>query len=809
MGLEINQLQATGTDLDQVISAWQAMLNGTLRGRGISSVSRNSSTGVVTVTYTDNTTETFTVSNGSKGDTGDKGDKGDKGDTGNGISSITRNSSTGIVTVTYTNGTTETFTIPNGSKGDTGDKGDTGNGISSITRDSSTGVVTVTYTNGATDTFTVPNGGKGDTGATGAKGDKGDTGNGISSIARDSSTGVVTVTYTDGTTDTFSAPFFGGFEPDNMKGFQVVKSGNSVEITATLPDDTVIDNQTICTVAGAVIRKKSTGYPVDETDGTEVAVIYDDTTFIDPTTSASETMFYAAFPFTPHSVYNRNPVNRAVINEPTSMAKFIAKNKFNTSSNAINVDIVAQLPYGAAGAVIRKSLTDFPINENDGEAFATINANGTYTDTNVVVGQTYFYAAFPFTALGAYTRSAADRIRIIPKAGYLYGFDLNTTDDDPNTRVTYPDDVDNAGFDPAFMNFSTNTFNYGDWPSDSSVTSFMPKPCMLKYDGTVDHYLNPNDYTKKTDGTASSVASTAFDGNAMMEWGKIYTHRELVNGVYKFRCSNVKVGNDWDCWCNYNKNDGVIDHFYTSIYFGSLVSGKLRSISGQANSVETTVTSEVTYAKANGSDIWYTEVLADRLLIQDLLVLMSKSTDGQSKYGYGRCKSTNTNAIGQGTMNTKGMFWGSNDKTSGVKIFGMENWWGNLWRKIAGWINVSGTQKVKLTMGTHDGTTVSDYNTSGSGYLTVSSATPSGSSGGYIKTMKVESYGRIPVDASGASDKYEADAFYYETQDTRYALIGGGFDNDLLVGPFSIGLNGLHSYTNVRRGAALSCKPLA
>ena len=38
---------------------------------------------------------------------------------------------------------------------------------------------------------------------------------------------------------------------------------------------------------------------------------------------------------------------------------------------------------------------------------------------------------------------------------------------------------------------------------------------MLTYAGVVDHYLNPNDYTKKTDGTASSVTSTAFGGNAM------------------------------------------------------------------------------------------------------------------------------------------------------------------------------------------------------------------------------------------------------------------------------------------------------
>ena len=38
----------------------------------------------------------------------------------------------------------------------------------------------------------------------------------------------------------------------------------------------------------------------------------------------------------------------------------------------------------------------------------------------------------------------------------------------------------------------------------------------------VDHYLNPNDYTKKVNGSASKVADTSFGGNAMMEWPKIY-----------------------------------------------------------------------------------------------------------------------------------------------------------------------------------------------------------------------------------------------------------------------------------------------
>ena len=331
---------------------------------------------------------------------------------------------------------------------------------------------------------------------------------------------------------------------------------------------------------------------------------------------------------------------------------------------------------------------------------------------------------------------------------------------------------------------------------------------MLTYAGVVDHYLNPNDYTKKTDGTASSVTSTAFGGNAMMEWPKIWVKRWTEGNVYKFRCCDIQMDEDYECWCNYDRNNNEIDHFYTPIYFGSNVSNRMRSISGQANSVSTTADTEITLAKANGAD-WYTEVLADRLLIQDLLVMMGKTTECQTAFGHGRCKSNNTSAIGQGTMNTKGLFWGSTNQTDGVKVFGMENWWGNLWRRTAGWIVVNGIQKVKITRNTKDGSTVTDYNTTGNGYISISGATPTGTSGGYISGMKTEKFGRIPYQASGSASTYEADGLWFNNSGTFYALVGGYWADDLVVGPFGANLSNAASSSNSSYGAALSCKPLA
>lgn len=387
---------------------------------------------------------------------------------------------------------------------------------------------------------------------------------------------------------------------------------------------------------------------------------------------------------------------------------------------------------------------------------------------------------------------------------YLYGFDLTIADSNPATRVTYPSDVENSGFAKAVMNFG-GAFSYGSWPSTPGE-KFMPRPCMLRFNGTVDYYLNPNDYTKKADGTTSDVANMNYGGNAMMEWPKIYVKRWESNGVYHFRCSDMKVDSDYECWSNYDKNNKEIPHFYTPIFFGSKDgSNRLRSISGQSNFVSNTAQTEVTYAKNNGADIWYTEVLSDRELVNDLLTMMFKSTDLQATAGYGVCSASA--AIAPGSMNTKGLFWGAGDKTSGVKVFGMENWWGNIFRRIAGWCISGGTQKVKLTRGTKDGTTVGDYNFDGNGYKTISGVNLTRS--GYISKMKTESFGRFPMEANGSTTTFEADQVWADSGNGYYAYVGGGWGGDLGCGPFCAILYSVPSNANPNVGAALSCKPLA
>lgn len=389
----------------------------------------------------------------------------------------------------------------------------------------------------------------------------------------------------------------------------------------------------------------------------------------------------------------------------------------------------------------------------------------------------------------------------------IYAVHINMNEADPDSAVTYPSGYDNSDFsDNAYMDFTGDSFHYGDWAD----AFFMPRSCMLKFDGTVDYYLNEDDETKKEDGTASDVANMSYGGNAMVEWGKIYFgfKGDADGNGYTFIVSD-SPSEGLDCYCNIDVNGNEIDHFYTPKYFGSNdSSNRLRSISGQSNYVLQNGTTELSHAKANGNG-WSTECYGDWTLINHLLVLMSKSLNTQAKYGYGRCSTLNSTAIGQGTMNGKGRFWGDSSQTNGVKIFGMENWYGNIWRRIEGYVtNSSGVQLVKMCYGTRDGSTADAYSTGGTGY--VSMGTTSGTSGSGIQTMHVnEKCGVVPKALTGNTSPttYFSDGHWYDN--SCYAIVGGDWSNSLRVGAFSSAVHDAVSTTNAGLGAAVSCKPLS
>ncbi len=459
------------------------------------------------------------------------------------------------------------------------------------------------------------------------------------------------------------------------------------------------------------------------------------------------------------------------------------------------------------------------IQSEDGSFTTSAVLANPYVDVHVASMRSYYITFNNKRKLidlsdGAIVAVTASNGGIIGPVGdaVVYGFKISKNAIEPDSRVMYTDD--NEAFLPAHMNYNDDVFDYGSWED----AFFMPRPCMLKSDGTVDYFLDPTDYSKREDGTASDIANQSYDGNAMMQWPKIWVSRTEDSNYCYTKISNVQVDANYHCYSNHDANGEEIDYFYTAIYNGSNVSGKLRSLSGQTIINGATGTTEISYALANNSggaytdQGWYIEQWADRALINDLLVLVGKSTNTQEVFGNGHYTggSSASSLLRTGTLNDKGLFYGTNGTGVAVKVFGMENYWGNQWRRTAGLITSNQTLYAKMTWGQEDGTTVTGYQTGAvTGYHRIG-YNVGGTSGGYISATTNGKYGRLPITAAGSEQAYECDRLWFSSNvGVGFALVGSNCNSGLLVGAFALTLDSAVSYASWHVGAALSCKPLA
>lgn len=595
----------------------------------------------------------------------------------------------------------------------------------------------------------------------------------------------------------------------------IVNFDEAAKITWTDPDDVVINGGIAAAWAGTKVIRKEGSAPTSPSDGVEVVNEttrnqYQNTPVVDTGLTNGVTYYYGIFPYTDLGVYNLQSVTSFIPAEIIPDAPVI--NSIQGSDHMATIAFTSASAEASVKFVFK--IGSAPTSPSDGTTFSPFT-----TSPAVITGLTndthYYVAAYAYTALR--TSEKSNVVEVTPREYVQFAFHYSENDSSP-ASVTYPAGYDNSDYtDTFYVNLSTGVPHYGDWDKTDDKNKWLfPKPCMLKYDGTVDYYLDENDETKKEDGTASDVANSSYAGNAMVEWGqdgrKLYWKivPDSDGKGFTFVVASAQVDNDMQPWNHYNCKGEIAEHFYTPIYFGSSDGTRLRSISGGTNYVNNAATAELALAKANNltsDEIWNTEVYCDFLLTAMLCILISKSTNSQAKFGHGRCASGNNSAIGQGTMNGKGMFFGKSDQTSGVKVFGMENPWGNLWRRIAGLINANGTVKLKLTYGKQDGSTVEGYNTTGSGYI--SHGTMAGTSGGYTSHMNITNRGITPETISGSDSTYYCDGAWFNNGQVDYAVVGGGWYNGLLVGCLCVYLSTAVSYAHADNGAALSCKPLA
>lgn len=458
--------------------------------------------------------------------------------------------------------------------------------------------------------------------------------------------------------------------------------------------------------------------------------------------------------------------------------------------------------------IVRRKKESFPTNENDGDHVFTVYRNefGKYKDkpfideVNGDIDDVYYYKAFPISNNGVVNYMDENDRKCVIKNYQLYGFKIDQNEGEPNTMIQYLDDVDNANFIPASMDYINDKFYYGDWEDAWFIKKL--KPCMLNYDGTVAYELDKNDYSKKLDGSPSDITNDNFEGNAMIGFPKIYW-KIVDNGdnTVNVYLSDYKLDDDYVCWCNINELGEEIDYFYVAIYNSSLINSKIRSLSGKTMDGNHYFNTDFTNAQKNNIDTqkaWNIELFVDKTLISLLLALMGKSTDTQTVFGYGYP----TYGGKTGELDKKGMFYGGNTSIS-MKVFGIENYWGNKYRYIAGYLLNGGKPKIKLTHGTLDGSTTEGYNTTGDGYIEMDAIV---SSAGYISKMMFSNNIMLPSETQGSATTKYCDYYVPNNTGVRYPVYGSYNNNQ--PGAFYANFNSASSSYDAAVGSRLSCKPL-
>lgn len=398
------------------------------------------------------------------------------------------------------------------------------------------------------------------------------------------------------------------------------------------------------------------------------------------------------------------------------------------------------------------------------------------------------YTVSPVSETMTAQENAIVSVELMYRNAMRYGFRREKANADPSARITYLYDAE--GMTPMSVNLTTGEPDYGSW---KTFIDEVCRPVMLKYDGTVDYELDHDDQTKKLDGTASDIANTAYEGNAMVEFRKYKWVKRYEDEDYEYVIfSDVQWDEDYHAYANTNENTTNQDVFYWGMFEGSKINGVMRSIADQTPASTQTTSDEISQAQANGAG-WYLIYKSGWDFIIDILTLISKTDNSQAAFGYG--SQNNSSALKTGTLKNKPMFCGYSTGTSDVKTLYIEGLWGNLWERLAGVVyNKTNGLYVKMTP---------PYNIDGTGYNQAGKIT--GTSASFVSGSScTDAFGYLPTSLSGSENTYMCDKVWYSTSGNYYGMVGGRWTLGTGCGSRCMNFSDLPTIQAAYTGARLS-----
>lgn len=334
---------------------------------------------------------------------------------------------------------------------------------------------------------------------------------------------------------------------------------------------------------------------------------------------------------------------------------------------------------------------------------------------------------------------------------------IDQSNSNPESCITYADDA------------------VGMTPSSSEWDDFFGHyPCLFK-DGVEVGRLNPNNFAQFEDGADADITS-GNAGDVMIAFPKLGYKISTSGDIVTVSMTDNPNAEGY-CYLAHTRGATVKDVFYLGAYKGYVTSSKLRSLSGKKPTVNTTIGNFRTRAQANGSG--YDQSAFNQLIFRQCMYLLKyKNLNSQIAVGYGYVNG-NSASISTGGTNAKGMDYGETTGKLQMKLFGLEDFWGNVYEFIDGIYSDSSRNILTAT---------ENFNDTGSGYTNQGASGFSSDTTGYIsKVQGTSEKGFVLKEKNGSSSTYYSD--YARVYASRIASFGGHWSYGADVGAFHLVVN--------------------
>lgn len=426
------------------------------------------------------------------------------------------------------------------------------------------------------------------------------------------------------------------------------------------------------------------------------------------------------------------------------------------------------------GTKLIQKVGAFPENVKDGVQLLDNQNRNAYKDSGFVVsnltnGMEYYFALFPYSDTGAVNKNNENRLSGTPQPYKIMSVVIDLSNSNPTTSVTYADDAT------------------GMTEKSSAWDEFFGHYPVLLKNGVEVGKLKPNDFTKFENGDAADITS-GNAGDVMIAFPRRGVKITTTGTKVKISMTDDPDNPDFKYYAHERGNTRK-EVFYLGAYKGAVVDSKLRSLSGKAPTVSQTIGTFRTNAHNTGNG-YENSGFFQVTFRQVMYILKYKTLDSQWALGQGYVRGSAVQTTG--ATNGKGMDYGETSGTSRVKLFGLEDFWGN----VSEWIDGIVTDSTRNIL-----TATDNFNDTGSGYKDQGQGATSNIGSYMSKPQGTTETGFVAKEVSGSASTYFCCFAYLAA--SRVGLFGGSYSSGASTGAFYLNVNDFSSNSYASCGARL------